>query len=66
MKRIALLVGAAFAKEIADGKCPFRPGEVQSKVKADLDYSKLQGMWINMFDEREIKDHFLCMSLKLL
>jgi hypothetical protein len=35
-------------------------------MKDNLDLTKLQGNWINYFDEKELKNKFLCMGAKLL
>ena len=61
---LACAVGALSAKEVEDGRCPMQPGEVPSKVASNLDYYKIQGPWINLFDEKDLADQFLCMSAK--
>jgi hypothetical protein len=35
-------------------------------MKDQLDLTKIQGQWINYFDEKELKNRFLCMGAKLL
>jgi hypothetical protein len=35
-------------------------------MKDKLDLTKIQGQWINYFDEKELKNKFLCMGAKLL
>ena len=54
------------SKDVNDGYCPYKPGEVASKVKDNLDLKRIQGQWINYFDEKELKKKFLCMGAKLL
>ena len=68
MKNLAVLalVGLATAKQVEPGKCPISPDEIPSKVRYTLDYSKLQGQWINYYDEKELAQQFTCMSAKFL
>lgn len=35
-------------------------------MKDNLDLTRIQGQWINYFDEKELKNKFLCMGAKLL
>ena len=63
---LACTFAACNAKEVEDGRCPMQPGEVPSKVASDLDYYKLQGPWINSYDEKDLANQFLCMSSKFL
>lgn len=52
--KLIILASAALAKEVEDGRCPFRPGQIKSEVDDSLDLSRIQGKWINMFDEKEL------------
>jgi len=62
----ALLATSTQAKEVEDGRCPMQPGEIASRVAQSLEYKKLQGSWIDLYDEKELADQFLCMSAKFL
>jgi hypothetical protein len=35
-------------------------------MSSGIDMKAIQGKWINLYDEKELKDQFLCMSAKLL
>ena len=35
-------------------------------MKDNLDLTKIQGQWINYFDEKDLKNKFYCMGAKLL
>ena len=59
---LQFLLGLALAKEVQEGRCPFAPGTLKSRVETSLDYSKMYGNWINIYDEREITNSFLCLS----
>ena len=50
----AFLASSALSKEVEDGRCPFRPGQINSSVSDDLDLTRIQGKWINIFDEKEL------------
>ena len=60
------LFSSVIGKEVAEGHCPFKPGEIKSKVKDTLDYNRIQGQWINYFDEKDLTNRFLCMSAKFM
>ena len=69
MKKISLMsLAAAMAqgKDVQDGRCPHPIGSIKGKMSEGLDMKAIQGKWINLYDEKELKDQFLCMSAKLL
>ena len=47
------------------GHCPYAPGELDSKMKQNIDYTKLLGPWINLVDELEIRGAFKCYGYRL-
>lgn len=51
------------ARDIDNGPCPFKPGDIKSNVAGSFDTEKIQGPWINAYDEKELTDRFLCMSV---
>ena len=64
MYALAALIFQSAAKEVGDGRCPYMPGEIPSKVSKEFDLKLLEGNWINVFDEREMSDNFLCLSAR--
>ena len=61
-----LLLGSVLAfrpEGLHDGECPYLPGELKSNV-TDLDISKLKGVWINLWDEKDNNREFTCMGTK--
>lgn len=59
------LVAYAFSKDVANGTCPFRPGEIKSNVSTNLDLKKILGPWMIIYDEKELINNFLCLSANL-
>ena len=48
------------------GKCPYKPGDIQSKVGASFDFQKMEGIWKIIYDERALNDNFTCMGAKFM
>lgn len=69
MKRFvtSLLLGTATiqAKDIEDGFCP-KMGSINSRVAESLDLARLQGEWTILFDEKELINQFICLSVRFL
>ena len=56
MKILPIIFASTLAKKVADGKCPFKPGEIRTFQAKNLDYVKIQGYWIHYYDEKELLD----------
>ena len=58
---LTLFLGIAFFKkvnglEIIQGKCPHDIGTIESGVSQSLDYERISGAWITIYDENDLKD----------
>ena len=42
--------------ELRTGHCPLAPGEIESDVKRTLDYRKITGPWISLFDRKNLNE----------
>mmetsp|Transcript_17043 Transcript_17043/g.26329 ORF Transcript_17043/g.26329 Transcript_17043/m.26329 type:complete len:81 (+) Transcript_17043:2-244(+) len=60
------LTAPVAAKDVADGRCPFGPGQIKGAVDDSLDLRRIQGQWITMYDEKELANQYLCMGAKFL
>lgn len=49
-----------------EGKCPFRPGDLKSKLNETLDLKRLNGTWKIIYDEKKLNDRFSCLSVKFI
>lgn len=48
------------------GKCPYQPGELNSKVADTLEMSRLYGIWKIAYDEKHLNRNYTCMGAKLI
>jgi len=67
---LTLFLGIAFFKkvnglEIIQGKCPHDIGTIESGVSQSLDYERISGAWITIYDENDLKDLYTCMGMHL-
>ena len=67
---LTLFLGlASFSKvntlEIVQGKCPHEIGTIKSDVAQSLDYERISGAWITIYDENDLKDLYTCMGIHL-
>lgn len=53
------------ASHIKPGRCPYKPGELKSRVKDSLKPEKLDGVWRVIYDGKEMNQNFTCQTLKL-
>jgi len=49
-----------------EGKCPFRPGDLKSKLNKTLDFKRLNGTWKVIYDESKLNDRFSCLGIKFI
>ena len=45
------------------GRCPVAPGDLDSNVKRSLNYEKLSGNWINIYDRKHLNEHLKCFGV---
>ena len=64
MYALAALFLQSAAKEVGKGRCPYMPGEIPSKMSKEFDMKLLEGNWINVYDEKDMADNFLCLSAR--
>ena len=53
---MALAAAIAHGKDVQDGRCPYKPGVIKGAMSDGLDMKAIQGKWINLYDEKELKD----------
>lgn len=46
------------------GKCPYAPGDLESKVKDTIDLRLMAGPWINIFSEKDYNKALKCLGYK--
>ena len=51
--------------ELRSGHCPLKPGEIESDVKRNLDYRKITGPWISVFDRKNLNEQINCYHVRL-
>jgi hypothetical protein len=45
----------------APGACPYKPGDLATKV--EMDTSLLPGVWLNVYDRKDLNDDIKCYSV---
>ena len=63
MAAILLFALPSMARDVERGLCPHRPGDVKSAVSGSFDPERIAGPWINAYDEKELTNQYLCMSV---
>ena len=58
---VPALVSGFKYDELQEGKCPFKPGEIETMK---MDPLKLEGVWVNVFDRKRLNDHIKCYSAR--
>jgi hypothetical protein len=52
--------------QIRGGHCPHQPGSLASKVKDNLNHTRLAGIWKVAYDEKILNHNFTCMGTKMI
>jgi hypothetical protein len=51
--------------DLKEGHCPYKAGDIVSKVKDTLDTHKLMGPWMNIYDRKVVHEH-KCYGINLI
>ena len=57
---LQLTLSAFKYEQSTPGKCPYKPGEIKAP---QIDTSTLNGVWLNIFDRKELNEHLKCYSV---
>ena len=45
---------------ILPGHCPYKPGDLKSKLGQSFNITKLEGVWRTIYDEKALNERYSC------